>query len=51
MECKKEQLCPNCITGKVALELDPKELFCPYVYLYKNGECVKFRTIAGGEGK
>lgn len=49
MDNKKEQLCPNCLTGKEALQLDPKEPLCPYLYLYKDGECGRFKTIPGGD--
>ena len=49
MDKLKEQLCPNCLTGKNTLKLDPKEPFCPFLHLQSEDGCARFKPIVGGD--
>lgn len=48
---EKERLCPNCKKGLDALKLDPKEVMCPYMYLYGKDGCKGYEPICGGDVK
>lgn len=41
----REHLCSSCETGKKSIELDCKNVVCPFVNSYKDGKCTQYIKI------
>ena len=50
--CKNNtKICSICRIGMETYQLDPHELFCPYLHFLKENDCKMFRTLKDIEKK